>query len=137
MAVHNVSWSVLVRLIVFTCCEPPRCLQVRCRLTCSNRPPNRFISSRFAVAGARSFVPTISSPEKKTEINIRTHFLPAPQLRKANDFHARAAILGRRGGHLLRAEHVKCIIIIIIIIACDNMTSSYSIANCVIRNILW
>jgi hypothetical protein len=67
VAIHNDSCSVLVRLCVFTCCEPPRCLQVRCRLTCSNRSPNHFISSRSAVDGARSFVPTISSPEKKTE----------------------------------------------------------------------
>lgn len=92
VAIHNALCSVLVRFCVFTCCEPPRCLQVRCRLTCSNRSPNRFISSRFAVAGARSFVPTMYPPPKRRPKNIRTHFLPAPLLRKANDdFHARAA----------------------------------------------
>jgi len=84
VAIHNVLCSVLVRFCVFTCCEPPRCLQVRCRLTCSNRSPNRFISSRFAVAGARSFVPTTYPPPKRRPKNIRTHFLPAPLLRKAN-----------------------------------------------------
>lgn len=102
VAVHNVSCAVLVlRLIVFTCCEPPRCLQVRRRLTCSNRPPNRFISSRFAVAGARSFVPTTHPPsERRPKIYARTFFPRRHcgrrmRLSRARAAAAAAAMLGR------------------------------------------
>lgn len=112
VAVHNVSCAVLVCLIVFTCCEPPRCLQVRCRLTCSNRTPNRFISSRFAVAGARSFVPTIYPPPKRSpKIYART-FFPRRHCGRRMTFTPRYLC----GGDLLRTEHTKCVIIIIIII---------------------